>query len=249
MPGRGGPFATIGSQSSSRPVEVHGPAVSVLRRAPRRCAPAPGRGHAEASPSGRAASGRPGPPREEIVLRRARMTKVAALLLAGGLALSACASDEDGGDNGGSAGGGADGELKIGLAYDAIGRGDKSVQRLGLRRCRGRDRGVRWRVPRGDPERGRLRPCRAARPARRAGLQPGHRRRLRLRRDDRRGGRRLPRHDLRAGRRLERGRGQGRQRHRPALRRRSRARSSPARLRRSRARPARSASSAARTCR
>ncbi|MBJ7450917.1 MAG: BMP family ABC transporter substrate-binding protein [Blastococcus sp.] len=54
------------------------------------------------------------------------MTKVAALLLAGGLALSACASDEDGGDNGGSAGGGADGELKIGLAYDAIGRGDKS---------------------------------------------------------------------------------------------------------------------------
>ena len=54
------------------------------------------------------------------------MTKTAALLLAGGLALSACASDEDGGDNGGSAGGGADGALKIGLAYDAIGRGDKS---------------------------------------------------------------------------------------------------------------------------
>ncbi len=54
------------------------------------------------------------------------MTKVAALLLAGGLALSACASDEDGGDNGGSTGGGADGELKIGLAYDSIGRGDKS---------------------------------------------------------------------------------------------------------------------------
>jgi basic membrane protein A and related proteins len=54
------------------------------------------------------------------------MTKVAALLLAGGLALSACASDEDSGDNGGSAGGGGSDELKIGVAYDTGGRGDKS---------------------------------------------------------------------------------------------------------------------------
>ena len=53
------------------------------------------------------------------------MTKAAALLLAGGLALSACASDEDG-DNGGTAGGGSDGELKVGVAYDTGGRGDKS---------------------------------------------------------------------------------------------------------------------------
>ncbi len=52
------------------------------------------------------------------------MTKAAALLLAGGLALSACASDED--DNGGSASGGSDGELKVGVAYDTGGRGDKS---------------------------------------------------------------------------------------------------------------------------
>ena len=52
------------------------------------------------------------------------MTKAAALLLAGGLALSACASDED--DNGSSASGGSDGELKIGVAYDTGGRGDKS---------------------------------------------------------------------------------------------------------------------------
>ncbi len=51
------------------------------------------------------------------------MTKAAALLLAGGLALSACASDEND-DNGSSAGG--DGELKIGVAYDTGGRGDKS---------------------------------------------------------------------------------------------------------------------------
>ena len=56
-------------------------------------------------------------------MRQARMTKAAALLLAGGLALSACASDEESGDTGsGSAGD----ELKIGLAYDEAGRGDKS---------------------------------------------------------------------------------------------------------------------------
>jgi basic membrane protein A len=52
------------------------------------------------------------------------MTKTAALLLAGSLALGACASDaESGGDSGGAD---SAGELKIGLAYDAIGRGDKS---------------------------------------------------------------------------------------------------------------------------
>ena len=54
------------------------------------------------------------------------MTKTAALLLAGGLALSACASDEDGGDNGGSASGGGGDELKVGVAYDTGGRGDRS---------------------------------------------------------------------------------------------------------------------------
>jgi basic membrane protein A len=53
------------------------------------------------------------------------MTKVAALLLAGGLALSACASDEDGGDSG-SSGGDSGGDLKVGVAYDTGGRGDKS---------------------------------------------------------------------------------------------------------------------------
>jgi basic membrane protein A len=54
------------------------------------------------------------------------MTKAAALLLAGSLALAACASDEDGGSGGNGGGGDGAGELKIGLAYDAIGRGDKS---------------------------------------------------------------------------------------------------------------------------
>ena len=49
------------------------------------------------------------------------MTKAAALLLASSMALAACASDEEAA----STGDGAD-ELKIGLAYDAIGRGDKS---------------------------------------------------------------------------------------------------------------------------
>lgn len=52
------------------------------------------------------------------------MTKTAALLLAGGLALSACASDEDGSDGGST--GGSDGDLKVGVAYDTGGRGDKS---------------------------------------------------------------------------------------------------------------------------
>ena len=56
------------------------------------------------------------------------MTKAAALLLAGGLALSACASDEETPDTGGGgdAGGSASEELKIGLAYDTGGRGDRS---------------------------------------------------------------------------------------------------------------------------
>ncbi|SNR57445.1 basic membrane protein A [Blastococcus mobilis] len=53
------------------------------------------------------------------------MTKAAALLLAGSLALAACASDEEGGDTA-TGNGGASGDLKIGLAYDEAGRGDKS---------------------------------------------------------------------------------------------------------------------------
>ena len=55
--------------------------------------------------------------------------KAAALLLAGGMALSACASDETSGGtaSSGSASGSAGGDaLKIGLAYDTGGRGDKS---------------------------------------------------------------------------------------------------------------------------
>ncbi|MGY1673252.1 BMP family lipoprotein [Geodermatophilus sp. SYSU D00710] len=59
-------------------------------------------------------------------MRRARKTKVAALLLAGSMALAACASDEpDSGSGGGGGEGGAE-EVRIGLAYDAIGRGDRS---------------------------------------------------------------------------------------------------------------------------
>jgi basic membrane protein A len=54
------------------------------------------------------------------------MTKAAALLLAGSLALAACASDEDSGSGGNGGGGDSASDLKIGLAYDAIGRGDKS---------------------------------------------------------------------------------------------------------------------------
>jgi basic membrane protein A and related proteins len=53
------------------------------------------------------------------------MTKTAALLLAGSLALAACASDEEGGGTG-SGGSAAAEELKVGLAYDTGGRGDRS---------------------------------------------------------------------------------------------------------------------------
>ncbi len=60
-------------------------------------------------------------------MRRARKTKVAALLLAGSMALAACASDEAGSGGGGGGGGGDAAEgVRIGLAYDAIGRGDRS---------------------------------------------------------------------------------------------------------------------------
>ena len=56
------------------------------------------------------------------------MTKAAALLLAGSMALAACASDEENGASGsGSEGGGsASEEIKVGLAYDTGGRGDRS---------------------------------------------------------------------------------------------------------------------------
>jgi basic membrane protein A len=64
------------------------------------------------------------PPREEIVLRAARMTKVAALLLAGSLALAACASSEKSGSS--ASGSSSGGDLKVGIAYDTGGRGDKS---------------------------------------------------------------------------------------------------------------------------
>ncbi|TQN41449.1 nucleoside-binding protein [Blastococcus colisei] len=54
------------------------------------------------------------------------MTKAAALLLAGGMALSACASDEEPGGTASETGGSGSEELRIGLAYDTGGRGDRS---------------------------------------------------------------------------------------------------------------------------
>jgi basic membrane protein A len=63
-------------------------------------------------------------------LRHARKTKAAALLLAGSMALAACASDETSGGSGGGSGSGGGGaaaeELRIGLAFDTGGRGDRS---------------------------------------------------------------------------------------------------------------------------
>ncbi|OMQ16018.1 BMP family ABC transporter substrate-binding protein [Modestobacter sp. VKM Ac-2676] len=53
--------------------------------------------------------------------------KAAALLLAGSMALAACASDETDSGSGSAGGGGGGGdELMVGLAYDTGGRGDKS---------------------------------------------------------------------------------------------------------------------------
>lgn len=53
--------------------------------------------------------------------------KLAALALAGSLALAACASDEQSSSGGGGGeGGSASGDLQIGLAYDTGGRGDRS---------------------------------------------------------------------------------------------------------------------------
>jgi len=55
------------------------------------------------------------------------MTKAAALLLAGSMALAACASDQNTSGSGSSGGSNASGgDLKIGIAYDTGGRGDKS---------------------------------------------------------------------------------------------------------------------------
>src|SRR3954454_19619913 len=70
------------------------------------------------------------PPREETVLRRARGMKASAqamaLLLAGSMALAACASDETGGGSSSAGSSAGSGDLKVGIAYDTGGRGDKS---------------------------------------------------------------------------------------------------------------------------
>ena len=59
-------------------------------------------------------------------MRPARGMKAAALLLAGSLALAACASDSDSDGGSGSASGSKGDAVKVGLAYDTGGRGDKS---------------------------------------------------------------------------------------------------------------------------
>ena len=79
----------------------------------------------ETEPDGTRSEDTDASPREEIVLRAARMTKTAALLLAGSLALAACASDQGSSSGSGSSSGGSE-SLKVGLAYDTGGRGDRS---------------------------------------------------------------------------------------------------------------------------
>jgi basic membrane protein A and related proteins len=58
-------------------------------------------------------------------LRRVRGMKLVAALLIGGLSLTACGNNGGGGGNTGG-GGGKTSDLKVGLAYDIGGRGDKS---------------------------------------------------------------------------------------------------------------------------
>ena len=182
-------FATIASQSAPGPREPRGPAVSV----PRSCAD---RGRAPRADDGTGTLNthrdaprhdRRRPPREEIVLRRARMMKAAALLLAGSMALAACASDEkSGGSAASSSGSSGSGDLKIGLAYDTGGRGDKSFNDSAYAGVEAAIKEHGGKVSELSPERRRLQPRRPADPAGRPGLQPDHRRRLRLRRRRRR---------------------------------------------------------------
>jgi basic membrane lipoprotein Med (substrate-binding protein (PBP1-ABC) superfamily) len=54
------------------------------------------------------------------------MTKVAALLLAGSMALAACAGDEENGGGNTATEDGGSADLKVGVAYDVGGRGDRS---------------------------------------------------------------------------------------------------------------------------
>jgi basic membrane protein A len=59
-------------------------------------------------------------------VRRARMMKAATLLLAGSMALAACASNDNGGGSASGSSSASGGDLKVGIAYDTGGRGDKS---------------------------------------------------------------------------------------------------------------------------
>ena len=93
------------------------------------------------------------------------MTKAAALLLAGSLALSACASDEDGGDNGGTSSGGGSDELKVGVAYDTGGRGDRSFNDSAIAGVEAAIEELGGEIKELSAQRRRLQPRRAAHPA------------------------------------------------------------------------------------
>ena len=68
--------------------------------------------------------------------------------MAGSMALAACASDDNSGSGSAGSGSGKTGDLKIGLAYDTGGRGDKSFNDSRLRRGRGRHQGHGGKVAR-----------------------------------------------------------------------------------------------------
>ena len=149
-------------------------------------------------------------PQRGDVLRRARMTKAAALLLAGSLALAACASDEEPSGGGTASGGGGTPRSSRSVwpttpAAAVTARSTTPPSPASRPPSRSSAASIQEVSPNDDgSDRAEL----LSQPGR-AGLQPGHRRRLRLRRDHRRGRRRLPGHHLRAGRRLELRRRQG----------------------------------------
>ena len=153
-----------------------------------------------------------------------RLTKIAAVTAVMALALTGCGKKDTqrtrpvAADKAACAAAGGDGP-KIGVAYDVGGRGDQSFNDLaaaGLNKA-SEDLGATCKEAKADARRAGHRQRGASPHARRRGLQPDHRGRLRLLPDGRPRSPRSTRHQLRGRRRL-RARG-AHERHRPGLRR------------------------------
>ena len=174
------------------------------------------------------------------------MTKAAALLLAGSLALAACASDEKAHGGGSGGGAGASEDLKIGLAYDTGGRGDRSFNDSAYAGVEAAIEELGGEVQEVSPNDDGSNRAELLSNLAEQGYNPVIA--VGFAYDEVIGEvARVPGHDVRAGRRLERGRRQGWTTSPACSSPSTRARSSPVSRPRSRPRPARSASSAAST--